>query len=98
MRIGRDPADVRGPGPGREAPGRRRRELQEGGELAPGFTAVVTAKESTRFGAGIDSTFGRAHCDREHTRSRQSAVDPGAAAVARSLNTTFPAAGLNQMR
>src|SRR5438093_10000456 len=97
MGIGRDPADMRRPGPGWEAPSRPRRQLQERGELAPRFTTVVTAKESTRLGAGIDSTLGRAHCDREHTRSRQSAVDPDAAAVGRSLNTTLPKAGVNDI-
>src|SRR5262245_3663060 len=89
VRARRDPAHVRRPGPGREAPGRPRRELEQCGELDPGLAAIVAPIERARLGAGVDGPVGRADREREDPRRRQPAVDPGAAAVGRPANTAL---------
>ena len=65
VRAGRDPANVRRPRPGREAPRRPRRQLEQRGELAPGLAAVVTPEEPARLRPRVDGAVGRAHCQRE---------------------------------
>src|SRR5213595_2115304 len=81
VRVGRDPAHVRGPWARREAPRRSRRQLQKRLQLPPGRTAIVAAKERARFGSGIHSAVDRTYRKREDPRRRQLAVDPTAAAV-----------------
>jgi hypothetical protein len=97
MRVGRDPADVRGPRSRRKAPGRPRRQLLQGGQLAPRLTVVVAAKERARLGTDVDGTVGSTHRDREHTRRSQLAIVPRAPAVAGSPNTAFTEARVDDV-
>jgi hypothetical protein len=97
VRIGSNPADVRGPRPRRKAPGRPRWQVQQGRELAPAFTGVVAAKEGARLGTRVDGPVNRAHRNREYARSRQLTVDPGATAVARPPYTAVAEAGIDDV-
>src|SRR5688572_17161207 len=67
MRAGRDPPDVRCPRARREAPGRGRRELAEGGKLLPG--AVASRPEGARLTASV-RVIGGAIGDREDVSRR----------------------------
>ena len=88
---------MRGPRTRRKAPGRPRRQVQQGRELAPAFTGAVAAKEGARLGSRVDGPVNRAHRNRENARGWQLTVDPGAAAVARPAYTPVAEAGIDDV-
>src|SRR5215218_7296987 len=55
----RDRADVGGPGPGWEAPGRRGGKVPHTLQLTPGSTAITAYEQGRRFGARVDGPVGR---------------------------------------
>ena len=63
--VGRDPPDVGGPRPGREAPARPRGDLLEGCQLLEGVAAVATAEETARLRPDVEGTVGGRNGDRE---------------------------------
>src|SRR5205823_6335077 len=96
-RVGRDPANVRGPWARREAPRRSRRQFQKRLQLPPGRTAIVAAKERARFGPGIHSAVDRTYRKREDPRRRQLAVDPTAAAVSSPPDASLAEPGVGDV-
>src|SRR5215211_950313 len=54
----RDRADVGGPRPGWEAPGRCGGKIPHALQLAPGLTAITAYEQGRRFGTGVDGPVG----------------------------------------
>ena len=85
-----DPAHVRGPGPGRKAPLRPRRDLLKRHQLLPALAAVAAAEQPAGLGSRVHGAVRRAHRDAEHVRLRQRHVFEGVAAVSAALQAASP--------
>ncbi len=90
VRARRDPAHVRGPGPGRKAPVRPRRDLLKRHQLLPALAAVAAAEQPAGLRSRIHGAVRRAHRDAEHVWLRQRQVLEGVAAVSAALQPASP--------
>ena len=90
VRARRDPAHVRGPGPGRKAPLRPRRDLLKRHQLLPALAAVAAAEQPAGLRSHIHGAVRRAHRDAEHVWLRQRHVVEGVAAVRAALQPASP--------
>ena len=85
--TGRNPSDVRGPRPRREAPGMARRDGLQGFELFPVFAFIAAAEEPAGLRAGVNRAIHGADGHGEDVFFGEVAADPGLAVV-----TAFPEA------
>ena len=92
-----DPAHVRGPGPGRIAPVRPRRDLLKRHQLLPTLAAVATSEQPARLRPRVHGAVRRAHRDAEHVALRQRHVLEAVAAVRAALQAASPTADVHRV-
>jgi len=85
-----DPANMRGPGPGRKAPVRPRRDLLQRHQLIPDLAAVAAAEQPAWLRARVHGAVRRAHRDAEDVALRQRQVFEAVAAISAALESASP--------
>ena len=92
-----DPAHVRGPGPGRKAPVRPRRDLLERRQLLPALAAVAAAEQPAGLRSDVHGAVRRTHRHAEDVELWQRHVVEGVAAVSAALQAASPTADVHRV-